>query len=89
MAAMPAMGGGVARLENGILDEAQTRLLRLGHPQLILGDDMDVLGGEQGIDLAHLARVVAGQDDGLPMMGLEHCGLLRLNLNLGQTSPRL
>jgi hypothetical protein len=66
------MGGGVAGLEDRILDEGQARLLGLRHTQLALGNDLDAGPGQEFVDLADLAAVIAGKDDTLAGVGLIH-----------------
>ena len=54
--------GGGAGLQIGIVDEGGADLVRLGQVQLGGGDRLDAIGAEQVADLAHLAFIVAGDD---------------------------
>ena len=56
-----AIGGG-ARLEFGIGGEGGAGLFRLGQTQLAGADRLDAVRAEQRLDLAHLAGIVAGDD---------------------------
>ena len=56
---MAGIGGG-ARLELGIGGEGRAGLFRLGQSQLARADRLDAVRAEQRLDLAHLARIVAG-----------------------------
>ena len=54
--------GGGARLQIGIVDEGGADLVGLGQVELGRRDRLDAIGAEQVGDLAHLARIVAGDD---------------------------
>ena len=54
--------GGGARLQIGIVDEGGADLVGLGQIELGRRDRLDAVGAEQFADLAHLAFVVAGDD---------------------------
>ena len=56
------MGGGVARFDQRVVDEADAGLLGGGDVEFVLGNEFDVQTGQQAAHFGELARIAGSQD---------------------------